>query len=51
MLFSPLKIGNVEIKNRIVMAPMMMGFGQFNGKKNKKMNIVKEGKCGDRYVV
>ena len=30
MLFSPMKIGNVEIKNRIVMAPMLMGFGQFN---------------------
>lgn len=32
LLFSPIKIGNVEIKNRIVMAPMCMGFGQFNGK-------------------
>lgn len=32
MLFSPMKIGNVEIKNRVVMAPMCMGFGQFNGK-------------------
>ncbi len=31
MLFSPMKIGNCEIKNRIVMAPMCMGFGQFNG--------------------
>lgn len=31
MLFSPMKIGNVEIKNRIVMAPMYMGFGQYNG--------------------
>lgn len=30
-LFSPMKIGNVEIKNRIVMAPMCMGFGQYNG--------------------
>ncbi len=37
MLFSPLKIGNVEIKNRIVMAPMMMGFGQFNGNATEKM--------------
>ena len=26
-----MKIGNVEIKNRIVMAPMCMGFGQYNG--------------------
>ncbi len=31
MLFSPMKIGNCEIKNRIVMAPMLMGFGQFDG--------------------
>lgn len=31
MLFSPMKIGNVEIKNRVVMAPMCMGFGQYNG--------------------
>lgn len=31
MLFSPMNIGNVEIKNRIVMAPMCMGFGQYNG--------------------
>ena len=37
MLFSPLKIGNVEIKNRIVMAPMMMGFGQLNGNATEKM--------------
>ena len=31
MLFSPMKIGNCEIKNRIVMSPMLMGFGQFDG--------------------
>ena len=31
MLFSPMKIGNVVIKNRIIMAPMCMGFGQYNG--------------------
>lgn len=31
-LFSPIKIGNVEIKNRIAMAPMLMDFGQFDGK-------------------
>lgn len=30
-LFSPMKIGNCEIKNRIVMSPMMMGFGQIDG--------------------
>lgn len=37
MLFSPMKIGNVEIKNRVVMAPMLMGFGQFNGNATDKM--------------
>lgn len=31
MLFSPMKIGGCEIKNRIVMSPMLMGFGQFDG--------------------
>lgn len=30
-LFTPMYIGKVEIKNRIVMAPMCMGFGQYNG--------------------
>lgn len=37
MLFSPMKIGNLKIKNRIVMAPMLMGFGQFNGNATDKM--------------
>ena len=37
MLFSPMKIGSAEIKNRIVMAPMLMGFGQLNGKATKQM--------------
>lgn len=32
MLFSPMKIGKCEIKNRIVMPPMMMGFGEPSGK-------------------
>ena len=36
-LFTPGKIGNVEIKNRIVMAPMCMGFGQYNGCATEKM--------------
>lgn len=31
-LFTPIKIGNVEIKNRIAMAPMLMDFGQFDGR-------------------
>ena len=30
-LFSPMKIGGCEIKNRIVMSPMLMGFGGFDG--------------------
>ncbi len=37
LLFEPMKIGNVEIKNRIVMAPMCMGFGQYNGCATQKM--------------
>jgi len=31
LLFSPMKIGGLTVKNRIVMAPMLMGFGQFDG--------------------
>lgn len=31
MLFSPMNIGKVTIKNRVVMAPMMLGFGTFDG--------------------
>lgn len=42
-LFTPMKIGNVEIKNRVVMAPMCMGFGQYNGcATNKMMNYYEE---------
>jgi len=37
ILFSPMKIGSCEIKNRIVMAPMLMGFGEFSGKPTEKM--------------
>lgn len=37
MLFTPMKIGECEIKNRIVMAPMLMGFGDFDGKPTEKM--------------
>lgn len=36
-LFSPIKIGNVEIKNRICMAPMLMDFGQFDGRATKQL--------------
>ena len=37
MLFSPMKIGSLEIKNRVVMAPMLMGFGTFNGDATDQM--------------
>ncbi len=37
MLFSPMNIGSVRIKNRVVMSPMLMGFGQFNGNATDKM--------------
>lgn len=37
ILFSPMNIGSVKIKNRIVMAPMCMGFGQYNGCATKTM--------------
>lgn len=30
-LFTPIKIGKVEIKNRIAMAPMLLDMGQFDG--------------------
>ncbi len=37
MLFSPMNIGKVTIKNRLVMAPMLMGFGRFDGTVTEKM--------------
>lgn len=37
MLLSPMKIGNCEIKNRIVMSPMLMGFGQFDGRTTEQL--------------
>ena len=30
-LFKPMNIGQVTIKNRVVMAPMLLGFGKFDG--------------------
>jgi 2,4-dienoyl-CoA reductase-like NADH-dependent reductase (Old Yellow Enzyme family)/thioredoxin reductase len=36
-LFSPMNIGNVTVKNRVVLPPMMLGHGQFNGKPTKQM--------------
>ena len=37
ILSSPMKIGSCEIRNRIVMPPMLMGFGSFDGKPTEKM--------------
>ena len=43
MLFTPIKIGNVEIKNRLCMAPMLMDFGQFDGRTTEQlMNYYEE---------
>ena len=43
MLLSPIKIGNMTVKNRVVMAPMLMGFGDFDGKPTEKlMNYYEE---------
>ena len=39
-LFTPWKIGNVEIKNRIVLPPMLMGFGHFDGKPTENINAL-----------
>ncbi len=36
-LFTPGQIGNVPLKNRVVMPPMMLGFGQFDGTPTEKM--------------
>lgn len=37
ILFTPMKIGSCEIKNRIVMSPMLLGFGQFDGTATDEM--------------
>ena len=37
MLFSPVKIGNLEIKNRIVMTAAEMSLGQINGCPTERM--------------
>ena len=50
IMSSPMKIGTCEIKNRIVLPPMLMGFGHFDGKPTEKlMNYYEErakGGCG-----
>lgn len=37
ILFSPMKIGKVEIKNRIVVPPMCLGFGQIDGRVTERL--------------
>lgn len=53
MLFSPMKIGKVEIKNRVVMAPMCMGFGQFDGRVTPAMmdHYVERAKGGVGLII
>ena len=50
LLSSPMKIGSCEIKNRIVLPPMLMGFAQLDGKPTEKLiNYYEErakGGCG-----
>ncbi len=50
IMSSPMKIGSCEIKNRVVLPPMLMGFGHFDGKPTEKlMNYYEErakGGCG-----
>lgn len=50
IMSSPMKIGTCEIKNRIVLPPMLMGFGQFDGRPTEQlMNYYEErakGGCG-----
>ncbi len=50
IMASPMNIGSCEIKNRIVLPPMLMGFGHFDGKPTEKMmNYYEErakGGCG-----
>ncbi len=42
-LLSPITIGNMTVKNRVVMAPMLMGFGDFDGKPTEMlMNYYEE---------
>ena len=52
MLFSPMKIGNCEIKNRIVMPPMLMGFANLDGTPNEKlMNYYEERAKGGAGII
>lgn len=37
MLLSPMNIGKMAVKNRVVLAPMLMGLGDFNGKPTERL--------------
>ena len=53
MLFSPIKIGNMQLKNRVVMAPMLIGMGDFDGKPTEQlMNYyVERAKGGTALII
>lgn len=38
-LFSPLKIGNIILKNRITLAPMFLCYGKQDGTVSEKMRL------------
>lgn len=40
MLLSPMKIGNLEIKNRTVMTAAEFSMGQANGKPTEKLILI-----------
>lgn len=44
LLFTPKNIGNCTIKNRIVMSPMLVGFGTIDGTATDKLlTIMRKG--------
>ena len=53
MLLSPIKIGNIQLKNRVVMAPMLIGMGDFDGKPTEQlMNYyVERAKGGTALII
>lgn len=53
MLLSPIKIGNMQLKNRVVMAPMLIGMGDFDGKPTEQlMNYyVERAKGGTALII
>jgi NADH:flavin oxidoreductases, Old Yellow Enzyme family len=51
-LLSPMNIGKMTVKNRVVMAPMLMGFGDFDGKPTEKlMNYYEERAIGGTGLI